>query len=377
MKWRRHAGNNSVGINDLIPIVASERRIISQMHNGKQEQQLARLLKGVSRSFYLTLRVLPKNIREPVGLAYLLARAADTISDTRFLPTDERLTHLRAFQEQLLGEAPKTLDTYVAAELTDTQSSLAERKLLHSLPRVLSMLEDLNPADLRLVRSVVLALTYGMEMDLTGFPSEDSGQVVALRDQAALDSYTYQIAGCVGEFWTEITVAYTQRLAHWDADAMAKDGVRFGKALQMTNVLRDVPRDLRIGRCYLPESDLVGVGLTPDDLLDPAVAVKARPALVNNMGIALGHYQAAQRYLLAIPRRCVRLRLAVTWPLVIGLATLAKLARNDGWLELQKPTKVSRLWVYRAIAMSVLFVLSNTLLTAWTSGLRNRVEKGL
>lgn len=357
--------------------MAGERRIITQMHNGKQEQQLARLLKGVSRSFYLTLRVLPKDIREPVGLAYLLARAADTISDTRFLPTDERLTHLRAFREQLLGEAPKTLDTYVAAELTDTQSSLAERTLLNSLPQVLSMLEDLNPADLRLVRSVVLALTYGMEMDLTTFPSEDSGQVVALRDQAALDSYTYQVAGCVGEFWTEITMAYTERLAHWDADVMAKDGVRFGKALQMTNVLRDVPRDLRIGRCYLPESDLAGAGLTPDDLLDPAVAANARPALVNNMGIALGHYQAAQRYLLAIPRRCVRLRLAVTWPLVIGLATLAKLARNDGWLKPEKPTKVSRLWVYRTIAMSLLFVLSNTLLTAWTNGLRNRVEKGL
>ena len=71
------------------------------MRNGKQERELARLLKGVSRSFYLTLRVLPKGIREPVGLAYLLARAADTISDSRFLPPDDRLTHLEAFRAQL------------------------------------------------------------------------------------------------------------------------------------------------------------------------------------------------------------------------------------------------------------------------------------
>ena len=347
------------------------------MRNGKQEQSLARLLKGVSRSFYLTLRVLPEDIREPVGLAYLLARAADTISDTRFLPPEERLSHLKAFQEQLLGDTPKTQNTNFGAELTNSQSSLAERTLLDSMPQVLAMLEDLSLADRRLVRSVVLALTYGMEMDLTVFPSEDSGQIVALKDPPALDDYTYQVAGCVGEFWTEITMAYSQCLAHWDAEAMAKDGVRFGKALQMTNVLRDVPRDLRIGRCYLPESDLARVGLKPDDLLDPTVGAKARPALVNNMGVALGHYQAAQRYLLEIPRRCVRLRLAVTWPMVIGLATLAKLARNDGWLKPEKPTKVSRLWVYRTIATSLLFILSNTLLTAWTTRLRKKVEKGL
>ncbi|MCI0869448.1 MAG: squalene/phytoene synthase family protein, partial [Chloroflexi bacterium] len=52
---------------------------------GDGQRLLTDLLKGVSRSFYLTLRVLPGGIREPVGLAYLLARAADTIADTTLI----------------------------------------------------------------------------------------------------------------------------------------------------------------------------------------------------------------------------------------------------------------------------------------------------
>ena len=68
-----------------------------------RERLLTGVLRGVSRSFYLTLRVLPRELREPVGLAYLLARAADTISDTRLVPPVDRLQHLVAFREQVAG----------------------------------------------------------------------------------------------------------------------------------------------------------------------------------------------------------------------------------------------------------------------------------
>ena len=78
------------------------------------------------------------------------------------------------------------------------------------------------------------------------------------------------MAGCVGEFWTDVHVAHRPRLAGWEPAAMRARGVRFGKALQMTNVLRDVPSDLASGRCYLPAAELAPLGLAPADLLDPA-----------------------------------------------------------------------------------------------------------
>jgi len=66
---------------------------------------LGSLLKNVSRSFYLTLRVLPLGLREPIGLAYLLARAADTIADTSLIPPARRLELLLLVRARINGEA--------------------------------------------------------------------------------------------------------------------------------------------------------------------------------------------------------------------------------------------------------------------------------
>ena len=325
-----------------------------------RERLLTGLLRGVSRTFYLTLRVLPKSLREPVGLAYLLARAADTIADTRLLPPRERLGHLLAFRSLVEGPATMRVIQEIGVALTNKQSVADERALLTSLPEAFSLFEALSEEDRTSVRSVVVTLTGGMETDLTTFPPEDSGRIVAFKDLEELDRYTYYVAGCVGEFWTTITMAHTSALRKWDAGYMSETGVRFGKALQMTNVLRDVPRDLRIGRCYLPEAELARVGLTPEALLNPSSGDKARPVLVAGIEAALENYRAAEEYLLSIPRRCLRLRLAVLWPVLIGLATLSRLAYNEAWLDPARPSRVSRGWVYRTMTLALPWAVSPT-----------------
>ncbi len=335
------------------------------------------LLKSVSRAFYLTLRVLPKKLREPIGLAYLLARSADTIADTRALSPEERLEYLLAFREQV--ENPDELE--FIAEITEQVQDPKAQELLSAMPKAFSVLESMPDADKEDIKGVVVTLTRGMEMDLTTFPSSpDSapeGEVVALKDANELDRYTYLVAGCVGEFWTTMVTRHTPGLARWDAKEMSALGVRFGKALQLTNVLRDVPGDLRDGRCYLPEDELAQASVKPGDLLDPATSAVARPVLQAWIRSALDHYTAAEEYLVATPRRYRRLRLATLWPILMGLATLNKLARDDAWLDPSDPVKVSRPWVYRMIAVSVLMVGSNTLVRAWISRLRRRVESAL
>ena len=192
-------------------------------------------------------------------------------------------------------------------------------------------LEGLAEPDRSQVRNVVVNLTRGMENDLATFPPEDSGQVGCMEDSAALDRYIYQVAGCVGEFWTAMTMTHVSALKDEDRQRMSDTFVAFGKGLQLTNVLRDISRDLRIGRCYLPRTELAAMGLSPEDLLDPANGAAARPLLVAWLRTALEYYSSAEQYLLAIPRRCLRVRMAVLWPIIIGLATLARLARNERW----------------------------------------------
>jgi len=321
------------------------------------------VLKQVSRSFHLSLAVLPRSIRPAIGLAYLLARAADTIADTRLVARASRVDHLRALRGAVARASDVGSTDWTLATAAN-QSNPSERRLLERLPECLAGFRALPGADRQSVRDVVLTLIAGMTEDLQHFPGEDETALAALETWQDLDRYTYLVAGCVGEFWTDVAIAHLPRLQTWDATAMRPLGVRLGKALQMTNVLRDVPRDLRQGRCYLPRRALSELGLSPSDLLDPAAARRARPLLAAALQTALDHYEAGWRYTLAIPRAEARLRLACAWPLLIGLRTLDLLARDAVWLDPARVIKISRGRVYGLIAGSTAAIWSNGRLAA-------------
>ncbi len=341
------------------------------------QRMLMAVLKRVSRSFYLSVRVLPFGMREPAALAYLLARAADTIADTESIPSAHRLAHLCEFRRILAGNKELGAASALSAALTELHPIGAERTLLGMLPTVLVLLRSLEESDEESVRSVVMTLTGGMLFDLETFPSDSSDGVMALESADLLDEYCYLIAGCVGEFWTDISIAHTPSLSHWDADEMRALGVRFGMALQMTNILRDLPKDLQMGRCYLPISELEGKSLALGDLVAANNSERARPVRAWAIRRTLVHYMAAENYILAIPRRNLRLRLAALWPVLIGLETLTKLARNEKWLDPSVPTKIPRWRVYGIIALSLLCGRSNSLTGLWIRRIRRRIEQSL
>ncbi|WP_455286388.1 phytoene/squalene synthase family protein [Cupriavidus necator] len=327
---------------------------------------LGPLLKGVSRSFYLTLRVLPSRMRDPVGLAYLLARAADTIADTSLIPPERRLALLLSLRDQVNGATDDAeLVKSIAGEVAGQQEQSDERILLESLGPALAVLAQLDPADREAVRQIVSTLTEGMEFDLRTFPDERAGRIVALREPEELDRYTYLVAGCVGEFWTSMTAAHMPGAISGEPGTMLRRGVRFGKALQMTNVLRDCGKDLRIGRCYLPATMLHRHGLNPQDLLLPDASLRARAMMLELVRKTLDHFREAMAYTLAIPPRFIRLRLACLWPVLIGMETLLLLVRNDDWLDPAKASRLQRSKVYRILAYSLPMVLSNGLLRSW------------
>ena len=100
---------------------------LPKLTESDKERLLTDLLKDVSRAFYLTLRVLPGGLREPIGLAYLLARAADTIADTTLVPTGQRMEHLLGFRQQVIGptnvDAIDTLMYSLSDKQTDSRWS--------------------------------------------------------------------------------------------------------------------------------------------------------------------------------------------------------------------------------------------------------------
>ena len=316
------------------------------------------VLRRVSRSFYLTIKVLPRDLRRPIGLAYLFARAADIISDSPMLKPADRLENLEIFRNAFKDGDP-SLVRQVNEALADVQKASAERALLGQLEQCFAAYQAHDEGDRELVKGVVLTLTQGMVMDLNTFPGEDEGRLVALETRADLDRYTYYIAGCVGEFWTDIQMAHRPSMAGWDTQEMRQRGVRFGKGLQMTNILRDLARDLRIGRCYLPRDDLEALGIQPEELLDPGAIDLIRPLIRELIVLTLGHYKEGWAYTLAIPRREFRMRLACAWPLLIGLKTLALVERSKNLLQPNVTVKISRSAVYRILLVSGALTWSN------------------
>ena len=323
---------------------------------------LGGVLRRTSRTFYLSLAILPRSLREPVGLAYLLARATDSVADTRLIPRADRLAHLQTLRAAY-GGSPADVGA-VARACAPHQALDAERELLAHVAEALARVDRLPSEDRRAVRGVLATITEGQLFDVERFAGDDAATLTALDTAEELERYTYLVAGCVGEFWTAVHIAHRRRLAGWDRAAMSARGVRFGKALQMTNVLRDVPSDLRHGRCYLPARGLAAVGLTSRDLLDPKATPRARPLLDQLLATTLGHYDEAWLYTLAIPRAEWRMRLACAWPLLIGLATLGAIAAHPDPLASEGPIKISRRRVRAIVARATLAVWSDAALRA-------------
>jgi len=314
-------------------------------------QLLTAILRDVSRSFYLTLRILPARIRPQIGLAYLLARIADTIADTELVPVQERLGSLQVLRERIQGLRSDPIE---CGAITGHQGSPAERVLLNNCEPALQALQKLAPVDRDLVRDVLQTITSGQELDLRRFEGAAAQHVIALRTDAELDDYTYRVAGCVGEFWTRICRAHLfPNVPLNEAELLAK-GVRFGKGLQLVNILRDLPKDLRQGRCYLPAEELALLQLRPAELLDAKNEVVMRPLYEKYLARAEDHLEQGWSYTNALPRRCFRVRLACAWPVLIGLDTI-KLLRGNNVLASPVPIKINRQRVKQLMWRSVLY----------------------
>ncbi|MGH7229740.1 MAG: phytoene/squalene synthase family protein [Nitrospiraceae bacterium] len=320
-----------------------------------QRLLLEDLLKQVSRSFYLTLSVVPCPVRKPIGLAYLFARAADTIADTDLIDRTRRLLLLKQFRARFAEDrvdwpAIRSIQDAVVPHQVDS----GERTLLNRLEDCFRLYLDLDPDDRARIRRLMETLPEGMEMDLTVFPGDTVRDLTALQTFADLDRYTYYVAGCVGEFWTEMVHAHLPSLTGWPVSRMAAVGVRFGKGLQLTNVLKDVARDLRRGRCYIPIALLHEAGLEPKDLLKPENRRVFQPVLSKLVGIARDHLDQGWLYTMAIPRRELRLRLACMWPILFAGETLRLVSASPDLLNPSVNVKMPKSRVYRIMALTTL-----------------------
>ena len=281
------------------------------------------ILRSVSRSFYLSIRFLPQQLREPLALAYLLARTTDTVADTTRIPGTVRTETVKMLSDGIQGKVSREVVINHVASFVPLQENAAEQTLLDSLPDCLKWLEQIGEADRDDIRTVLEKITYGQMLDLHRF--DDPAQLRALQSAADLDEYTYLVAGCVGEFWTRLCLRHLRDFANLIPDEMLALGRRYGMGLQLINVLRDAGSDLRSGRCYFPEDELREVGLSAAQILSRSD--RFQPIYQRWMEKAQDGLQCGMQYSRAIRNR--RVRAATVLPALIGARTLVLLHKAD------------------------------------------------
>lgn len=305
-------------------------------HTFSQSQAGTTILKGVSRSFYLSLRLLPASMRDAAGLAYLLARSSDTIADTADLAVVDRLHCLDAFHRAVLQGEPFAAPNELLEKCTP-----GEKILMQNAPEHLRWLETLSAAERELVREVLEDIISGQQLDLVRFGHASQNSRMVIEDDATLIDYCQRVAGSVGIFWTKL--GFLGEGAHFCRESeatMLQWGKHFGCALQLVNILRDRPEDLRNGRHYLPGT----AHLTDDDDLLHAQdrwLTQARKWVDEGL-----HYANALRG--------KRLRCATVLPALLAIETIEAMQQAT-WPQLEQRLKVSKPTVFRCLAEAMLF----------------------
>ena len=332
--------------------------------------ELNTLLKNTSRSLYLSVKMLPHFMRPAFGLAYLLCRYADTIADTEVLPVEKRLDWIEQFPA-IVKTQDYAKQNLLVKDLTGASDNPYETALIAHLEDCLKALLTIPAEQKAFIYDVVQAVCDGMSVDLTTFANRQGAAPVALKTRADLTHYCRLMGGKPGLFWSQL-IYHTHTLNLPQAE-FYQWGQHIGDALQIVNILRDLPKDLQFGRCYFPQDQLEMQGLQPSALLKKGNSVRFEVIKYYWLRWGKENLQYAFDYFKALPKKNWRTRAAVAWPILWTADTFNKLAHTPDLLNPAKRVKISRGRIYFTMLVTPLLLVSNFCFDKWLSYKLNKL----
>jgi farnesyl-diphosphate farnesyltransferase len=319
------------------------------------------MLPKVSRTFAICIRLLPGDLEQPVLVAYLLCRIADTIEDSPTLSASEKerlFAHFRDCLESSVSDADQLREAF-AEPRSD------EELLAREADAVLRGFRRLPEAQQTAVRPWVQEMTAGMAEFAHRAEGGPGAHLEALATVGELDRYCYYVAGTVGHLLTELF-----RLHDGPADAARWERLRslatsFGLGLQLTNIVKDVADDRRRGWSFVPRQLCDIAGIHPEDLQDPRFRDAGRRVMLSLIAKAKGHLTDALEYSTTLPRRQYGVRLFCLTSLYFAVRTLHLAEDDRRLLDPDHKVKISRAEVYRTIATTRIIAPSNGLVRAY------------
>jgi phytoene synthase len=247
-------------------------------------------------SFYAGMRILPKAEREAMFAVYGFCRIVDDIADDQSLPLADQRDRLDAWR--------RDLEALYAGESPGQAAILAEAVRRY-----------------RLDKADFLAVVDGMQMDLEG---------IRAPDLETLYLYCDRVAVAVGRL--------SVKVFGMQPNTGAEVAHHLGRALQLTNVLRDIDEDAELGRLYLPEEYLRDAGVTTR-IPERAIAAPGVARVCDRLAeTAEAHFREAHRIMSAKPPG----RLVAPRLMGAAYASTLKSLRARGWNAPRRPVKVSK-----------------------------------
>ena len=293
------------------------------------------ILSSVSRTFALTIPLLPSAIEKVVGNTYLLCRIVDTIEDAADLLPETKQYLSLLFLDAVLEKSLVASFVEPCLKALSDYGNQDELDLIAHTPTVLRILHTCSKEDQEAVSRCVSIMSEGMSR----FHGKQT--VAGLKDLNEFERYCYVVAGVVGELLTTIFRNHSPRFAK-NIQGQEALAIAFGQALQMTNILKDSPEDRARGVSWMPAD------MRQEELLR----------------IAYQKLQDSLRYILLIPKQDLGMRRFCFLAFGLAVMTLSKIAKRKEFSN-KDEVKLSRNTVMAFYAFTKFAVRSDTLMNAF------------
>lgn len=276
------------------------------------------ILGSVSRTFALTIPLLPPKIEEVVGNTYLLCRIVDTIEDAAEVTPEEKQKLSKLFLDAVLGSIPVELFVEPCLNALRHYANVDELDLIAQTPTVLRILHTFSSNDQAAISRCVSIMSKGM----SHFHNKQTKD--GLKNLEEFEEYCYVVAGVVGELLTTVFSDCSPEFAK-QISGHENLAIDFGQALQMTNILKDSPEDSARGVSWKPAN------ISQRDLLK----------------IAYSKLQDSLSYILLIPKSENGIRRFCFLAFGLAVMTLEKIATRMLFSH-KSEVKLSRnaLWTF-------------------------------
>lgn len=314
-------------------------------------------LKEVSRTFYPSIKILPKDLHIYVGHSYLICRLLDTLEDAYDITAEKKTSALQQAVSCLKSNGNFDLNNDIFKGIAMSSDIKPFEKII--LENAFEIFECIGTFPEN-VQDVVREWTVEMAEGMIKYSFGSDKQKVQLSSINELEEYTYYVAGTVGELLSRLFTLDHFNVSVESKNLMFEKSVAFGKALQYVNIIKDSREDFTEGRCFIPAELLQKHSLELPEFFRYEKAGNIKAVYSELIERAENYLNDAVDYIMIIPVRLWRIRLFCVWPVALAYATLNGIKRDiDDFIKTNRTYKISRKEVKSILTKGYIAAFSN------------------